>query len=571
MKKIFQISRYKLLVLLLLVVFVFTNQTTVFQNKDSTSTYKKGMVVTANPIASNIGVEVLKKGGNAVDAAVAVSFALAVCHPSAGNLGGGGFMVFRFSDGTNAALDFRETAPQKAHKNLFLDSTGNVIKGLSNNSTLAAGIPGSVDGIITAHTKYGTLPFADLIQPAIELATKGFPLTEMQANALNNLKDEFKTRNRKPVAFVKDKTWQKGDTLKQPDLAMTLTLIRDNGRDGFYKGKIANLIVSEMRYTKGIITHRDLDEYFSKWRKPIVGHYKGYKIITMPPSSSGGIALMQMLKMIEPFPLQKYGFQSAKAVHLMTEVQRRAFADRAKYLGDADFYPVPVADLLDSNYLAKRMANFDENLATKSADIKYTIKVPYESAETTHFSIVDANQNSVSCTTTLNSSFGSKIVVSGAGFILNDEMDDFSSKEGTTNQFHLLQSRGNLVEPNKRPLSSMTPTIIEKNNKLFMAVGSPGGPNIITSVFETIVNVIEFNMTMQQAVDARRFHNQWFPDQIDYETSAFNDKLIKELKAKGHTLNPVSTFGRVDAVLIFADSTMQGGADPRGNDAAAGF
>jgi gamma-glutamyltranspeptidase / glutathione hydrolase len=531
-----------------------------------------GMVVSAHPIASKVGVNILKQGGNAVDAAVATGFALAVCYPRAGNIGGGGFMVFRFKDGSTSTLDYREKAPSKGHRDMYLDAERNVIEDMSLYSRAASGVPGSVAGMIEAHKKYGKLPFEQVIQPAIDLAENGIELTENESDKLNSAKEDFVRLNKTWPVFVKDSgEWKKGDLLIQKELAKTLRLIKEKSRDGFYKGETAEKIVAEMQKDNGLITLEDLESYHAVWRKPIIGNYKGYKITSMGPPSSGGIALMQLLKMVAPYPLDKWAANDLNTIHLMVEAERRVYADRAAHLGDMDFYKVPVNDLLDDDYLLTRMKDFDLEKATPSENIQAGNFNQTESEETTHYSVVDQWGNAVSCTTTLNGSFGSRIVVEGAGFFLNNEMDDFSIKPGYPNLYGLVGGEANAIEGGKRMLSSMTPTIVEKDGKLFMVVGSPGGSTIITSVLQNIVNVIDKGMGMQQSVDAPRFHHQWLPDQIYYEKDGFSAELLSELEKKGHQLKERGFIGRVDAILVLPDGRLEGGADWRGDDKAVGY
>ncbi len=529
-----------------------------------------GMVVSAHPEASKIGADILKKGGNAVDAACAVQFALAVSYPVAGNIGGGGFMVIRMKDGKSYTLDYREKAPLKADRNMYLDKSGKVIPGLSLDSHLAAGVPGSVDGILNAHKRFGKLKFRDVIQPSIDLAKKGFPVTGKQAERLNTYKKSFLEMNDFSTAFVKEGEWKEGDTLKQPELAHTLELIRDRGRDGFYRGEVAKALTKQMKKHGGLITQKDLDEYRSIWREPVTGNYKNFKIISMPPPSSGGVSLMQLLGMTEPYPVKKWGWHDVKTVHLMVEAERRVYADRAEFLGDPDFYKVPVKGLLDKKYLNERMKNYDPGKATPSSEISHGNPSRHESEETTHYSVVDGSGNAVAVTTTLNRGYGCKIVVDGAGFLLNNEMDDFSVKPGVPNSYGLVGGEANSVQPGKRMLSSMTPTILEKDGRLFMVVGSPGGSTIITSVYQTIFNVVEHGMNMQEAVTASRFHSQWLPDVVYYEKGGFPDSLKQQLEAMGHKLKERSSIGRVDAILCKPDGVLEGGADPRGDDVAVG-
>ncbi len=532
---------------------------------------RHAMVVSAHPEASRVGTEILKKGGNAVDAAIAVQFALAVVYPVAGNIGGGGFMVYRAKDGTSLTLDYREKAPAAAFEKMYQDSVGNVREGLSVNGHLASGIPGAVDGMLEAHKKLGKLDWKDLVQPAVDLARNGVILTEKEANGLNNTKENFIKYNTHTPYLVRDSLWRKGDTLFHPALAKTLERIRDFGRAGFYEGETAEMIVREMQTANGIITLEDLKSYHAAWRDPMIGSYKGYKIIAMPPPSSGGIALLQLLKMAEGVNLRKWGWQQPNTVHWMAECERRVYADRAVHLGDPDFYKVPSADLLSDAYLKERTTTIQMDHATPSSDIKAGIFAKYESDQTTHFSVVDAEGNAVSITTTLNGGYGSKVVVREAGFLLNNEMDDFSVKPGVPNIYGAIGGTANAIQPGKRMLSSMTPTIVEKKGKLYMVVGTPGGTTIITSVFQNIVNVLDHRMGMQESVSAKRFHHQWLPDAILAEKGAFTDETRKALEAKGHKITEVNGIGRVDAILIKKKHKLEGGADPRGDDAAMGY
>lgn len=567
------INTNKYLILLTLAGFFLLNACVTGQlGKNNGQQYTNGMVVCAYPDAAQVGIKILKKGGNAVDAAVAVQFALAVTYPEAGNIGGGGFMVYRSEKGETNTLDFREKAPASASANMFLDPAGNVIPNMSLSTHQSFGVPGSVDGMIEASRKYGKLKWADLVQPAIDLAQNGFKITARLAASLNASQYDFKTLNPGKTYFLKATPWQEGDVLIQEDLAKTLELIRDKGRAGFYDGITADKIVAEMQNGKGLITKADLQSYHSVWRNALTGNYKGYKVITMPPPSSGGVALLQLLKSVEPYPLKQWGFNTDSTIQLMVEAERRVYADRSKYLGDPDFYKVPVDSLLKPAYIAARMKNFNWAAATPSGAIQPGAFAGYESDQTTHYSIVDRDGNAVSVTTTLNDSFGSKIFVKGAGFLLNNEMDDFSAKPGEPNMYGLVGGKANAIQPGKRMLSSMTPAILEKDGKLFMVVGTPGGSTIITSVFQTILNVIEFDQSMQKAVTSKRFHHQWLPDQIDFEKGAIDSLTGIRLTQKGYKLvQRKGGIGRVDAILLTKWGYYEGGADPRGDDTWLGW
>lgn len=536
---------------------------------------ENGMVASAHPEASKVGVEIMKLGGNAIDAAIATHFALAVVFPFAGNIGGGGFAVIRTKEGKNYTLDFREMAPAKAHRDMYLDKNGNVIEGLSTLGHLASGVPGSVDGMVELHKKFGKLSWKTLLQPAINLANNGVLLTEREAGTLNNTKPLFKKVNGDNTPYFVNPNggdWKKGDLLVQKDLAATLTLIQKKGKDGFYKGKTAKLLVAEEKKGGGIITQKDLDNYHSEWREPIVADYKNFKVITMPPPSSGGVALVQLLRLLEPYPIRRWGWNKDSTVQVMIEAERRVYADRAKWLGDPDFVKVPVNELIDRTYLKNRWSDFNFAKATDSKAVSGGAVAGYESNETTHYSVVDKEGNAVSVTTTLNGAFGCKVVVNKAGFLMNNEMDDFSVKAGVPNMFGLLGSKANEITPGKRMLSSMTPTIVEYNGKLLMTVGTPGGSTIITSVFQTVTNVLEHGMNMQQAVNALKFHHQWMPDKTFYETNAFTEKTVKALKDRGYIIeNQKGTLGRMDCIMLHPDGKLEGASDPRADNTSVGY
>ncbi len=533
-------------------------------------TFSKAAVACAHPLAAMVGAQIMKMGGNAIDAAIATQLALAVVYPGAGNIGGGGFMVAKIN-GKLITLDFRETAPAKASRDMYVDEKGEANTTLSQFGHLASGIPGTVKGMFE-NMRYAKLSFTTLIQPAITLAAKGFVLTEAEATKLNRTQEAFKKYNTVMPVFVKESGWKAGDTLIQKDLAKTLTRIKNLGAKGFYEGETAKLIIAEMQRGKGLLTFSDLEDYKVVTRKPLQFSYEGYNIVTMPPPSSGGILLCQMLKMVSKFPLTSYGFETVKSVHLMAEAERRAFADRATHMGDPAFWKVPAATLINDQYLAKRMANYDSTRASKSSDIKAG---NIESTETTHISISDQWGNVVSLTTTLNGSFGSKTVVGGAGFFLNNEMDDFSTKPGVPNMYGAVGGEANAIAPGKRMLSSMTPTIVLKNNQPFMVLGTPGGTTIPTSVFQTIVDVVDFKMPLAAAIYSPKFHHQWLPDRIEVE-SDFPENTRAQLQQMGHTVftysiaGYASNIGRVEAIQ-FADGKPQTVADKRGDDAVAGW
>lgn len=559
---------YKLVVLLLINLTVCAQST-----QKPLIESKNGMVVSTHPIASEIGLQILQKGGNAIDAAVAVNFALAVCHPAAGNIGGGGFLVYRTAKGKSFALDYREKAPQKASRDMYLDSTGAVTPGKSFIGIFSAGVPGTVNGMVAMHRKFGHLAWAEVIQPAIDLAVNGVILTEKEARGLNRNRIDFIKENPGKSYLISQngQEFVKGQLVKQADLGQTLMRIAQKKNKGFYHGETADMLVEEMRKQNGLITHQDLRKYIAVWRKPLISNYKNYRIIGMPPPSSGGIALAQLMKMVEPFPLKKWGPSSDSTLQVMVEAERRVYADRALWLGDPDFFKVPVSGLMDADYLANRIKSLDFTKATKSSDIQAGAFAGYESPETTHYSIVDKEGNAVSITTTLNNSYGSKVFVGGAGFLLNDEMDDFSSKPGVPNIFGLVGSKANEIQPGKRMLSSMTPTIIENNGQLKMVVGTPGGSTIITSVFQVVLNTLEMGMNMQQAVEFPRFHHQWLPDNTRVEAKRFSEEQMVRLRARGYEFETSGGIGLVESILVLPDGRLQGGADSRGDDSVKAY
>jgi gamma-glutamyltranspeptidase / glutathione hydrolase len=526
-----------------------------------------GAVVSAHPLASETGIAIMKQGGNAIDATIATQLTLAVVYPGAGNIGGGGFTVIRLANGSTITIDYREKAPATAYRDMYLDAQGNAQTELSQNGHLAAGVPGTIAGLFDC-MKYASLPFNKLIQPAIDMAEKGYAITESEARNLNNTKDAFIKYNTVTPVFVKPGGWKAGDTLVQQDLANTLKRIRDKGMAGFYEGETARLIVEEMKRARGIISYADLKNYEAKEREPVVFDYKTYKIITMPLPSSGGILLPQMMHMIEDQPVKKYGFQSTQSVQLMTEIERRAYADRAKYLGDADFYKVPVKKLISKAYALERMKDYNAQTAGNSQTTQAGFIA--ESEETTHFSVYDKNGNAVSVTTTLNGSYGSKTVVGGAGFLLNNEMDDFSIKPGVPNMYGAVGADANAIAPGKRMLSSMTPTIVLKDNKPFLVVGTPGGTTITTSVFQTLVNILEFDMNTEDAVNKPKFHHQWLPDEIFVE-AAFPQAVRQQLQQMGYKVTQRGAIGRTEVIRIEPNGAIEAVADKRGDDAAAGY
>ena len=533
-----------------------------------------GMVASRSPLASEVGAQVLRNGGNAVDAAVAVGFALAVTYPSAGNLGGGGFMVIRLADGRLTANDHREKAPAKARRDMYLDENGEVVPGLSTASHLASGVPGTVDGLLDVLARHGTLTRQDAIAPAVRLAKEGFALPADIAAQFKRQRDAFAPYPASVAAFSKadGSAYEAGDLFRQPELAATLERIAALGREGFYAGRTAMLIAAEMKRGGGLIEPADLAAYRSVWRVPVRGTYRGYEIVSMPPPSSGGILLVQMLNMLEPYDIGALGAGTPATLHLMIEAERRAYADRAEHLGDPDFHAVPAAMLVDKRYARQRFANFDTAAASSSDDIGAGAPWPAESPETTHVSVLDAAGTAVAYTTTMNLGYGSKIVVPGAGFLLNNEMDDFSAKADTANSFGLVGREANAIAPGKRMLSSMTPTIVLKDGEPLLVTGSPGGSTIITTVLQVLVNFIDHGMALKAAVAAPRVHHQWRPNRVVYEEGALSPATEKALRDKGHVNLMQIPFRLGDAnSVVRTGEAIVGVADPRNAGAAVGF
>jgi len=539
----------------------------VFQKSNSNLHHNNCAIVTGHPEATKIGAEILKKGGNAIDASLATQLALAVCFPRAGNLGGGGFMIYRNCQGTTYSLDFREKAPILSTKDMYLNEQNEIIDSLSTYGHMAIAVPGTVDGIFEAHEKFGSLTIEEIFNPAIELAETGFCITENQAKLFNYYKEDFIKYNPKNNYLIKSNNWKKGDTLIQTDLAKTLKIIRDEGKESFYNGVLTDKIINELNELS-ILSKDDFKKYNSVWREPIICEIENYKIISMPPPSSGGIALCQLLEMASHFNFKNAKHNKFKYIHILSEIEKLVYADRAKYLGDSDFVEVPISRLLNKDYNYSRLKYINPDSASISENINYGNLIP-ESEETTHFSIIDNQGNAVSVTTTLNTNFGSKVFVNDLGFLLNNEMDDFSSKPGYPNTYGLIGSEANSIASEKRMLSSMSPTIVEKKNEVYLILGSPGGSTIITSVFQTIMNNLIFNMDIQSAVDAPRFHHQWLPDKIFIEKNGFKKNTIDSLNMIGHEVKERSNMGHVNAIII--SDKIETGADKRGDNLGLEF
>jgi gamma-glutamyltranspeptidase/glutathione hydrolase len=529
--------------------------------------FQKAAVTSAHPIASMVGAAIMKDGGNAFDAAIAIQFTLAVVFPGAGNIGGGGFLLSRNKDGVLMGIDYREAAPSKASRDMYLDEKGNPIEGMSRSGASASGVPGSVAGMFSAHP-YAKLPMKTLLQPAYELAANGYVITEREARGLNGERKNFIKNSAQACAFTRKENWKAGDTLYQPELAATILRIQQKGKAGFYEGETAAMIVEEMKNSKGLISLEDLKKYTPQFRKPIEFDYRGHHIISFAPPSSGGILIAQMMQMIAPYPLTVMGVNSFESVSLMVEAQRRAYADRAEHMGDPDFWKVPTKTLTSNAYAQDRMKDYQPGVAGNSKNI--LAGVAKESEETTHFSVIDEAGNMVSVTTTLNDTYGNKTIVGGAGFLLNNEMDDFSIKPGVPNMYGALGGEANAIQPGKRMLSSMTPTLVTKNNQPYITIGTPGGTTIPNQVYEGLVNVIDHKMSLKAAIDAPRFHHQHIPDNVSVEAD-FPEQTINALKEKGYTIVKRGAFGRMDGVMILPNGNRVAAGDKRGDDSVAGY
>ena len=529
--------------------------------------FQKAAVTSAHPIASMVGAAIMKDGGNAFDAAIAIQFTLAVVFPGAGNIGGGGFLLSRNKDGVLMGIDYREAAPSKASRDMYLDENGNPIEGMSRSGASASGVPGSVAGMFSAHP-YAKLPMKTLLQPAYELAANGYVITEREARGLNGERKNFIKNSAQASAFTRKENWKAGDTLYQPELAATILRIQQKGKAGFYEGETAAMIVEEMKNSKGLISLEDLKKYTPQFRKPIEFDYRGHHIISFAPPSSGGILIAQMMQMIAPYPLTVMGVNSFESVSLMVEAQRRAYADRAEHMGDPDFWKVPTKTLTSNAYAQDRMKDYQPGVAGNSKNI--LAGVAKESEETTHFSVIDEAGNMVSVTTTLNDTYGNKTIVGGAGFLLNNEMDDFSIKPGVPNMYGALGGEANAIQPGKRMLSSMTPTLVTKNNQPYLTIGTPGGTTIPNQVYEGLVNVIDHKMSLKAAIDAPRFHHQHIPDNVSVEAD-FPEQTINALKEKGYTIVKRGAFGRMDGVMILPNGNRVAAGDKRGDDSVAGY
>lgn len=556
---------YRFLTFLLILTFFSACKTAVRTTGKKNDGPSGNMVVCSHPAAAKVGIDILKQGGNAFDAAIATQFALAVCYPRAGNIGGGGLMVFRDGDGKEGALDFREKAPYNASTDMYLDNRGAVVNNMSLIGVYAAGVPGTVDGMWQLHRAKGSMPWFQLIQPAVDLAEEGVLLTQKEAAHMNEYASVIDSVSKSKTSFGQ-KVWKAGDIFVQKDLAQTLTDIRDHGRDGFYKGPVATSIKASMITHYGLITQKDLDEYHAVWREPVITNYKGYRLALMPPPSSGGIMISQMLYGFDKMNLSQYPHNSVPYIHGLTELQRRAFADRSVYFGDPEFVDNHQSELLSENYMSGKIKGIKMDRATPSQEVLPGTSKSIESFETTHFSIVDNKGNAVSITTTLNDNYGSKLVVSKAGFLLNNQMDDFSAKPGEANMYGLIGGDANKIQPGKRMLSSMTPTIISKDGKLFSVIGTPGGSSIINVNFQTIVNLIDYNMSMQEAVVAPKMHSQWVPDEIYLERGKFTPEVISGLEKMGHKIKELDALGKLDCIKIRPDGSLEGGTDKKKGD-----